>query len=103
MEVFLQDNLLLDNNQNPDKYEGVDQIRRRSIFTKTLWDPIRRSIVNLNNNVIYKGVGFDVDPNNDFAFPILKGSVSTYNSNSSILTTATNITLVGGYQSRHNS
>jgi len=51
----------------------------------------------VKNNLIYKGLGFDIDSNNDYAFPILKGSKSTYNSNDQIATTSTQINLVAGY------
>ena len=101
--MFPQDNLLQDGASNPENYEGLDQIWRRVILTQHLWDPIRKSITDLSKNVIYRGVGFEVDPQNEFAFPILKGSHSTYNSKGEIELTSTNINLVAGYQSRFNS
>ena len=81
-------------------------------YSSNLFEPIRKSIVDLEYPVVFKGTGMKLDTNNDYVFPILYGNEHTYATNpdhkkikttsSSFKLAGSDITLVAGYQSRYN-
>ena len=55
--------------------------------------------------ILYKGIGMDVDPQNKYIFPILKGDKNTYSVSAKtgeVYSNGEHIKLVNGYQARNN-
>ena len=55
--------------------------------------------------ILYKGVGMDLDPQNKYVFPILKGDKNTYSVSAKtgeVYSNGEHIKLVNGYQARNN-
>ena len=104
MEIYPQDNVLSDGQSTPSDYDSISSsVRDDVILSQNVWSPVSKTVTSITKPVIFNGVGFDIDENNEYAFPILKASALTHNSDERIKATGEDINLVGGYQSRLNS
>ncbi|MCQ2815810.1 MAG: dolichyl-diphosphooligosaccharide--protein glycosyltransferase subunit [archaeon] len=108
-------------------FDDYNSLVRDSIVTHSLKDKLNPSLVEMRNdeivvsnnlvkipiitgsvfgkNILYEGIGMDVDPANNYVFPILKGISTMYSSNPSTNDYYANgerIKLVSAYQGRNN-
>lgn len=93
-----------DGQSTPSDYDSISSsVRDDVIISQNVWSPISKTVTSITKPVVFNGVGFDIDENNEYVFPILKASALTHNSDEWIKATGEEINLVGGYQSRLNS
>jgi len=77
-------------------------------FSANVFDQIKKTIIDVDSPVAYKGTGMILDKSNDYVFPILMGDtdvVTNIPKNSkkkNINKKDSSITLIAGYQSRYN-
>lgn len=75
-------------------------------YSKHLFEPIRKTIVDVTSNVVFKGTGMKIDTTNEFVFPILQGESTTKvdnpNAAKAFKVKGSDVTLIAGYQSRYN-
>ena len=80
-------------------------------FTSNMFQSVKKTIANINSQVVYQGTGMVLDTSNEQVFPILKGDDAMYAINpesgkklksGSFKVAGPDITLVAGYQSRYN-
>ena len=97
IEIFPQDNVMKDGTPTPAEYVNLSGERNNVILSDNLFDPIRSTIADINDPVVYHGVGARLDSENDYVFPILSASESTYNSDDKAKLFGSDITLAAGY------
>ena len=88
----------------PNEYDTLTSSTRGNvILSSNVWAPVTKTVTSISKPVVFNGVGFDIDENNDYVFSILKASALTHNSDKRVKSTGVDINLVAGYQSRLNS
>lgn len=109
-ELFPQKSRVLGGNKKNVNISG--SVKENEVaFSSNLFTPIRKNIVDFEGPAVVKGTGMKVDTNNELVFPILQGENETHATSPSsgkkkkegtFKVKGNNITLVAGYQSRHN-
>ena len=103
VEALPQDNVLSDSEPLPQAYTLDSSVRQSVVASRSVFAPARRSVSDVRDPVVFRGLGLTLDKKNEHVFPILKASVTTRASDEGVSQKGSKITLVAGYQSLYNS
>ena len=100
----VKDSIYIHKNKNDLNSEFADLKNDEIIITNNITD-IKHLKKNIKNYILYEGIGMDIDPQNNFVFPILKAGENAYSinlKNDNIYSNGNHIKLVSAYQARNN-
>ena len=100
----VKDSIYIHKNKNDLNSEFADLKNDEIIITNNITD-IQHLKKNIKNYILYEGIGMDIDPQNNFVFPILKAGENAYSinlKNDNIYSNGNHIKLVSAYQARNN-
>ena len=100
----VKDSIYIHKNKNDLNSEFTDLKNDEIIITNNITD-IQHLKKNIKNYILYEGIGMDIDPQNNFVFPILKAGENAYSinlKNDNIYSNGNHIKLVSAYQARNN-